>query len=364
MSPLFMDTGCDLNSPGSLSAEECHSNTAGSEEREAEGQHVGGRGTKRREKNRDAARKSRKKQTERADELHEELQELERSNAAFKKEIAALRKELHLYQTSLERHEPHCRLGASSADSRRPPKVPPQVSNPTLATSPSLSTSLTSSLQNLPPTTTLASSVELFTSSSSSSSSSGSSPVTVTYSPSFPTHSAPHSLFSDAAQMTSRPTSSSLLSNPPAQVHKTSPAPFSVDAFLMKQTPFPPPPYTRVEAENTNCAMNSPQLHPYPFNPSRLSPPKSLLASPQASLQPSPALPFAPKPSYNQPVLPSPASLLSLLTVPSPLNISQTTSSSTDGSLSQPPSEDLGFDLNEFLENNDWILSGTSSTTE
>uniref|UniRef100_A0A3B5AR39 Si:dkey-23i12.7 n=1 Tax=Stegastes partitus TaxID=144197 RepID=A0A3B5AR39_9TELE len=65
------------------------------------------RGTKRREKNRDAARKSRKKQTERADELHEEL---ERSNAAFKKEIAALRKELHLYQTSLERHEPHCRL--------------------------------------------------------------------------------------------------------------------------------------------------------------------------------------------------------------------------------------------------------------
>lgn len=41
------------------------------QEREGEGQQVGNRGTKRKEKNRDAARKSRRKQTERADELHE-----------------------------------------------------------------------------------------------------------------------------------------------------------------------------------------------------------------------------------------------------------------------------------------------------
>ncbi|XP_067307664.1 basic leucine zipper transcriptional factor ATF-like 3 [Pseudorasbora parva] len=62
----------------------------------------------RREKNRDAARKSRKKQTEKADILHEELQTLEQSNAAFRKEIAELKKELQSYTTALEQHEPHC----------------------------------------------------------------------------------------------------------------------------------------------------------------------------------------------------------------------------------------------------------------
>lgn len=41
------------------------------QEREGEDQQGGNRGTKRREKNRDAARKSRRKQTARADELHE-----------------------------------------------------------------------------------------------------------------------------------------------------------------------------------------------------------------------------------------------------------------------------------------------------
>uniref|UniRef100_A0A3P8QPB9 Basic leucine zipper ATF-like transcription factor 2 n=1 Tax=Astatotilapia calliptera TaxID=8154 RepID=A0A3P8QPB9_ASTCA len=79
-----------------------------STERERGGQQMGPRGPKRREKNRDAARKSRRKQTERADELHEELQSLEHSNSALHKEIAALKKELHLLTTSLERHEPYC----------------------------------------------------------------------------------------------------------------------------------------------------------------------------------------------------------------------------------------------------------------
>lgn len=371
MSPLFMDTGCEPHSPGSLSAEECHSNTVQSEEGTADGQQVGGRGSKRREKNRDAARKSRKKQTERADELHEELQQLERSNVAFKKEIAALRKQLHEYETSLKRHEPHCRLGASLADSRSsssPPKAPPKVSNSTLA--PSLSTSLTTSLglQTLPLTTTLASPAgspaELFTSSSSSSCSSPAA--------SFQAHSAPHSLFSDAAQITSIPTIpvySSLMSKPPAK--NTSAASFTVDAFLMKQPRFPTaspnvaPPYPHLEAENTGCAVNLPQLHPCRFNPNSSSPPaaaaRSLSVSPP-SLEPSSALPFTV--SYNQQVLPSTASLLSLLTVPSPLNVPQTTSSSSDVSLSQPLPPDIGPDLSEFLADNDWILSGSTSTTE
>ncbi|XP_051563694.1 basic leucine zipper transcriptional factor ATF-like isoform X2 [Myxocyprinus asiaticus] len=61
-----------------------------------------------REKNRDAARKTRRKQTEKADILHEELQTLEQSNAAYVKEIDELRKEIQIYTTALEQHEPHC----------------------------------------------------------------------------------------------------------------------------------------------------------------------------------------------------------------------------------------------------------------
>uniref|UniRef100_A0A3Q3KCG1 BZIP domain-containing protein n=1 Tax=Monopterus albus TaxID=43700 RepID=A0A3Q3KCG1_MONAL len=106
MSPLFMDTSYESNSSGSLS--------------EGKGQHLGNMGTKRREKNRDAARKSRRKQTERADELHEELQCIERSNSALKKEIAALKRDFNLYKTALERHEPYCCLRACASSSSSP----------------------------------------------------------------------------------------------------------------------------------------------------------------------------------------------------------------------------------------------------
>uniref|UniRef100_A0AAR2L5R4 BZIP domain-containing protein n=1 Tax=Pygocentrus nattereri TaxID=42514 RepID=A0AAR2L5R4_PYGNA len=61
----------------------------------------------RRQRNRDAARRSRKKQTERADVLHE-VSTLETSNAAYVKEIAELKKELQHYTTILKEHEPHC----------------------------------------------------------------------------------------------------------------------------------------------------------------------------------------------------------------------------------------------------------------
>ncbi|KAK9971501.1 hypothetical protein ABG768_024865 [Culter alburnus] len=37
-----------------------------------------------------------------------ELQSLEQSNAAIRKEIAELEKELKMYTTALEQHEPHC----------------------------------------------------------------------------------------------------------------------------------------------------------------------------------------------------------------------------------------------------------------
>ncbi|KAM9827361.1 uncharacterized protein batf2 [Neosynchiropus ocellatus] len=74
-------------------------------------------GMKRRLKNRNAARKSRKKQTEIADELHEEMQHLERSNAALLKEIGQLKKDVQVYETMLKNHEPFCSIRESeSAD--------------------------------------------------------------------------------------------------------------------------------------------------------------------------------------------------------------------------------------------------------
>ncbi|XP_014012143.1 basic leucine zipper transcriptional factor ATF-like 2 [Salmo salar] len=75
---------------------------------------------KRRVKNRDAARKSRKKQTERADILHQELQTLERSNSALEKEIAGLRREFRLHTATLEQHEPLCTLRPSSIPANAP----------------------------------------------------------------------------------------------------------------------------------------------------------------------------------------------------------------------------------------------------
>ncbi|XP_041099300.1 basic leucine zipper transcriptional factor ATF-like 3 isoform X1 [Polyodon spathula] len=64
----------------------------------------------RRAKNRAAAQKSRQKHTERADTLHQELENLEKENSAFQKEIAGLRRELEHYNKVLKDHEPKCTL--------------------------------------------------------------------------------------------------------------------------------------------------------------------------------------------------------------------------------------------------------------
>ncbi|KAF3697641.1 Basic leucine zipper transcriptional factor ATF-like 3 [Channa argus] len=435
MSPLFMDTECEPTTPGSLSADDSNSHTAGSE-REGEGPQLPKKtGTKRREKNRDAARKSRRKQTERADELHEELQSLERSNSALQKEIAALKKDFHLYTTALESHEPYCPLTASapssSSSSRSssstglsvsstadcqiassPMKCPRKTSSSTLLAASSISTSLNSSLGlqthdcveniNLSPSapTTLASSsatpTDLFITSSSS-------PVTVPYSLSFSTLPAPHSLFSEGPLITSSPTNSKPVSSSPVPnpipfsalppsvqdaLHETSSLSVdscffthnldSLDAFVMKQTSFITsssnvmPPYSNVETENVVPAqghcMNTGFFSGNPNNSSSLLPstlrdptPQSLAVSPQTF----PAPVFGLKPSCNQQIKPNTSSLLSLLTVPSPLNIPQTTSNTFDELISQspPPLPTLGdpsrdLSLSELLDFNDWILSG------
>ncbi|CAL8238244.1 unnamed protein product, partial [Merluccius merluccius] len=87
------------------------------------------------DKNRDAARKSRKKQTEKADELHKEHQRLEQSNTVLGKEIAALRAEFQHYTSLLERHEPVCLLLAPSRSLA--PTSTSTSASPSLSPSPS-----------------------------------------------------------------------------------------------------------------------------------------------------------------------------------------------------------------------------------
>ncbi|KAI3376530.1 hypothetical protein L3Q82_016979 [Scortum barcoo] len=429
MSPLFMETGSEANSPGSLSTEESQSNAGGSE-REGEGQRKGKRGSKRQEKNRDAARKSRRKQTERADELHEELQRLERSNSALEKEIASLKKDLHLYTTALERHKPFCCLKASasstssatrllvspSAERRTGPsprRAPRQALRSTLAAAPSASTSSTPSLDlqtlNCVESTHPSSSAPAATALASSTGSSAgpftsSSSINIPYSIAFSAAQAPHSLFSEdpSSLIALRPTNATpvctgLPSKPvpsgslttaaqlqPRQsmVHESFSTlqPGELEAFLMTETPFSAssneaPPYSHLATENTGLVArggptNMPQLCPGDFkeNPVNLAPSRSLLPSTLQdptlqSLPVSPQLNSELQQSYGRHPTPNPASLLSLLTIPSPLNVSQTTSSGFDGPQSQPPASlpQLGdplrdLSLSELLEVNDWIL--------
>ncbi|XP_017283492.1 flocculation protein FLO11 [Kryptolebias marmoratus] len=402
---LFMDAGYEPNSPDSLSAEESCRNTSGLD-RDGEVQRKGPRVTKKREKNRDAARKSRRKQTERADELHEELQSLEQSNSALHKEIAALRKDLHFYETSLERHKPYCRLRDSSSSS-----AGPEVSSSPPRASKCSSSPLPASLNPAAGFQTFSCAKQTHLTSSASapprptpavsSSSSSSSPLTVPYSVSFSTQPAPHSLFCKPPRIPfagATPVCPGLVSNPvpsssssatrlqSGTIHRNSPGSesscFAGDQFLMKlDAPLAASSKTHSGAENATAAikrggsMDVPQLYPCQFRgnlngarsplqppPPQYPGPQTLSVSTQAGLVPS-----HPAPPYQQHVSSSPESLLSLLTVPSPLVVPQTTSSAFNGVASQPtqslpplPDPSKDYSLSELLEINDWILSGVS----
>lgn len=321
----------------------------------------------------------------------QELQCLEQTNSAFQKEIAALKKELRLYETALERHE--CRLSTSASSS--PAQLPvassakcassslPQASNSPL---PSRSTSLnpimgrqTFNYREKPCLSSLAAS------SAASSSSPGSSPPVIPNNVSFSTRPAPHSLFSQLPQVTSRPTNVTPVRAKPAPgaaarlqsetIHEDSRSScFMRDRFLTKRdsslaaSAGTPAPFPHVEAKTAGvqtqeCSTNAPQLYSRTFsgNPNSPRPPCSLLPPPPRTLQPSPAPPFVWKQSYCEQVSASSESLLSLLTVPSPLTVCQTTSSGFHGPLlsSQPEPEDPS--LSELLEINDWILNGLNS---
>ncbi|CAJ0938243.1 unnamed protein product [Ranitomeya imitator] len=66
----------------------------------------------RREKNRVAAQKSRQRQTQKADTLHVESENLERLNAALRREILCLRDELKYLTCVLSSHQSMCSLPA------------------------------------------------------------------------------------------------------------------------------------------------------------------------------------------------------------------------------------------------------------
>ncbi|XP_043929662.1 basic leucine zipper transcriptional factor ATF-like [Protopterus annectens] len=62
----------------------------------------------RREKNRIAAQKSRQRQTQKADTLHLESENLEKENAALRKEIKKLTEDVKYFSSVLSSHEPLC----------------------------------------------------------------------------------------------------------------------------------------------------------------------------------------------------------------------------------------------------------------
>ncbi|EDL13001.1 RIKEN cDNA 9130211I03, isoform CRA_a [Mus musculus] len=68
------------------------------------------RKVRRREKNRVAAQRSRKKQTQKADKLHEEHESLEQENSVLRREISKLKEELRHLSEVLKEHEKMCPL--------------------------------------------------------------------------------------------------------------------------------------------------------------------------------------------------------------------------------------------------------------
>ncbi|XP_026167574.1 basic leucine zipper transcriptional factor ATF-like 3 [Mastacembelus armatus] len=90
-----------------------------------EGSEDEGRKLKRREKNRVAAQKSRKRQTQRADLLHEACELLEQRNRKLRREVDSLSEEQRRLTNALRAHEPfcpimHCLFASSTSSSLQP----------------------------------------------------------------------------------------------------------------------------------------------------------------------------------------------------------------------------------------------------
>lgn len=329
--------------------------------------------------------------------LPQELQRLEQSNSALQKEIAALKKDKHLYETSLERHGPYCRFrDPSSSDSKASPRSPQASSSLSTSTDP------TAGFQTFSYTrqTHFTSSASAPTSKTRPTPVASSSPPSTSCSlltAPFSTQAAPHSLFCEPPQtgyvnvmpvrpgLVSNPAPSSATRLPSDMLHKTPQVTesscFPGNIFSMKQdsslvaSSKIQPLISGLGTENTTVekqdgSVNVPQLYscqlsrnsngthsPLRPPPPQYPGPQTLSVPTQASLVPSPSAV-----SHQQHASSGPESLLSLLTVPSPITVSQTTS---NGMVSQPtrslpplPDPSKDYSLSELLEINDWILSG------
>ncbi|KAM6915089.1 basic leucine zipper transcriptional factor ATF-like 3 [Xenentodon cancila] len=81
-----------------------------------------------REKNRAAAQKSRKRQTQRVDLLHEACELLEKKNRKLRREVDSLSEEQNLLAEALRAHEPFCLLmhGSFASSSLQPDGTAPR----------------------------------------------------------------------------------------------------------------------------------------------------------------------------------------------------------------------------------------------
>uniref|UniRef100_A0A667Y1T7 Basic leucine zipper transcription factor, ATF-like 3 n=1 Tax=Myripristis murdjan TaxID=586833 RepID=A0A667Y1T7_9TELE len=75
---------------------------------------------KKREKNRVAAQRSRKRQTQRADLLHETFEYLQRRNSQLRREVDSLSEERRRLSEALRTHEPFCPIMHCSSASSVP----------------------------------------------------------------------------------------------------------------------------------------------------------------------------------------------------------------------------------------------------
>ncbi|XP_029931601.1 basic leucine zipper transcriptional factor ATF-like 2 [Myripristis murdjan] len=410
MPPLFMETRSDPDSPFSVSAEERQSNTPDSD-KGGEVQQTGERGGKRREKNRDAARRSRKKQTERADELHEELQRLERSNTALEKEIAALKKDLKLYTKVLERHEPVCRLRGSASSpaacllASSTPSIPPQTSSsvqdtnflPSLGSANQLlaSTSPPVPIETTPTTIPMCSSTNTVPPLTSYSSFAAPLPLstfltsdpglhTLPCPPDFHVSTSIPALTTNTSSMCSSSSTDLFASSSPS-IDPTSSIPNSSSPLVfpgLSSATIMPPKGDSGGLEAQACPENAPQRHPGQFTGTlHLSNPQCSLSQfpfqdsafpvcPQTNLDLPPAPALSSTPTFSQENAANPTPLRPLVTVPSPLDAPQTTSSVSTipnpglsfnslpisqpgSSLFTDPSRNIS--LYDFLECDEWI---------
>lgn len=296
-----------------------------------------------------------------------------------------MKRELDMYTTALERHEPFCCLQgpASVSTLTTSPLVScrakcTSTSTSTWSTASPLSTSLTASISpqtldyigstRLSPSTPTTLALPAGSSNESFASSSFVAAAPYTLRP------APHSVVSDEVHTAAMPESSNCCI---AEEHFRSSNPAShgsdsLDAILRSSSDVAPP-YSQSVLENASlaaqsCPVDVAQGYPDYLSGNQINSSGSLLPasfqdpvpqSPSVNLMPSPAFPFA---SNSEEIGATPTLLPSMLSAPDPISVPLTTSSTLGSCQAQPPSlpslwgTSRDQSLWELIEINDWIL--------